>query len=315
MTSCFKEKLGEGGYGSVYKGKLQNGFLVAVKILKNEHKGRDFVNEVASISGTNHVNIVTLLGYCFQGRKKALVYDYMPNGSLDKYICSSETHTLAWETRIQIAIGIGHGLEYLHQGSRTRILHFDIKPQNILLGEKFYPKISDFGLAMLQLQTKSSMTMSGTRGKPGYIAPEVYCRGLGGASHKSDVYSYGMLVLDLVGSRNNDIGAARRNEMTSSELYFPDWIYKQLELKHELIMHDEVQGIRNDEERKLQRKMVIVGLWCIQTNLSNRPSISRAAEMLEGEVSSLQIPPMPFLSSPPRTDQDSLFTNTYSSVQ
>ncbi|CAO2825386.1 unnamed protein product [Amaranthus hypochondriacus] len=174
----------------------------------------------------------------------------MPNGSLDKYICSSETHTLAWETRLQIAIGIGHGLEYLHQGSRTRILHFDIKPHNILLDEKFCPKIWDFGLAKLQQQTKSSMTMSGTRGTPGYIALEVYCRGLGGAFHKSEVYR--MLVLNLVGSRNNDIGAASRNEMTSSELYFPDWIYKQLELKHDLITHDEVQGIRQDAESKLQ---------------------------------------------------------------
>ncbi|XP_021763599.1 LEAF RUST 10 DISEASE-RESISTANCE LOCUS RECEPTOR-LIKE PROTEIN KINASE-like 2.1 isoform X3 [Chenopodium quinoa] len=296
MTSCFQEKLGEGGYGGVYKGKLQDGSPVAVKLLKNPNcKGTDFINEVASISETNHVNIVTLLGYCYQGRKRALVYEFLPNGSLDKYIyCGQNQNSIAWETLLQIVIGIGRGLEYLHQGCRTRILHFDIKPHNILLDAKFCPKISDFGLAKSYVQTKSLMTMSGTRGTPGYIAPEVFCRGFGGASHKSDVYSFGMLVLDLVGCRKNSIAGS---EKTSSELYFPHYIYKQFELKedHELL------GISNDEEKVIQKKLVIVSLWCIQTNPSSRPSISRAVEMLEGDIELLQIPPIPSLSSPPKS--------------
>ncbi|XP_021862689.2 LEAF RUST 10 DISEASE-RESISTANCEUS RECEPTOR-LIKE PROTEIN KINASE-like 2.5 [Spinacia oleracea] len=296
MTSRFKEKLGEGGYGGVYKGKLQNGSVVAVKLLKNVNcKGADFINEVSGISGTNHVNIVTLLGYCFQGRKRALVYDFLPNGSLDKYIyCDqNQTSVLEWETLLQIAIGIGRGLEYLHQGCRTRILHFDIKPHNILLDAKFCPKISDFGLAKPCLQTESLMTMSGTRGTPGYIAPEVFCRGFGGASHKSDAYSFGMLVLDLVGCRKNNVAGS---DKTSSELYFPHYIYKQFQLNQD---QDELLGISNDGEKALQRKMVIVSLWCIQTNPSSRPSISKAVEMLQGDLELLQIPPVPCLSSPP----------------
>ncbi|XP_021763602.1 LEAF RUST 10 DISEASE-RESISTANCE LOCUS RECEPTOR-LIKE PROTEIN KINASE-like 2.5 [Chenopodium quinoa] len=303
MTSCFQEKLGEGGYGGVYKGILQDGSPVAVKSLKNHSsKGADFINEIASISETNHVNIVTLLGYCYQGRKSALVYEFLPNGSLDKYIyCGQNQNSIAWETLLQIVIGIGRGLEYLHQGCRTRILHFDIKPHNILLDAKFCPKISDFGLAKSYVQTKSLMTMSGTRGTPGYIAPEVFCRGFGGASHKSDVYSFGMLVLDLVGCRKNSIAGS---EKTGSELYFPHYIYKQFELKddHELKEEHELLGISNDEEKAIQKKLVIVSLWCIQTNPSSRPSISRAVEMLEGDIESLQIPPIPFMSSPPKSN-------------
>ncbi|KAL0463551.1 UNVERIFIED_CONTAM: Rust resistance kinase Lr10 [Sesamum latifolium] len=139
MTKRFSENLGKGGYGSVYKGKLPDGRLVAVKVL-NESKGNgdEFMNEVASISRTSHINIVSLLGFCFQGSKKALIYEYMPNGSLEKFIqnaaLSSAEGGLGWEKLFEIAVGVARGLEYLHRGCNTRILHFDIKPHNILLG-------------------------------------------------------------------------------------------------------------------------------------------------------------------------------------
>ncbi|XP_048318202.2 LEAF RUST 10 DISEASE-RESISTANCE LOCUS RECEPTOR-LIKE PROTEIN KINASE-like 2.4 [Ziziphus jujuba] len=195
MTNSFKEKLGQGGYGDVYKGKLRDDSLVVVKVLNDSKgNGEEFINEVASISRTSHVNIVSLLGFCFEGRKRALIYQFMPNGSLEKFIFNNN-HSLGWDTVFQISLGIARGLEYLHRGCKTRILHFDIKPHNILLDEHSSPKISDFGLAGVCNRKESTISMLDARGTIGYIAPEVFCREFGGVSHKSDVYSYGMLVL------------------------------------------------------------------------------------------------------------------------
>ncbi|KAK9999686.1 hypothetical protein SO802_019289 [Lithocarpus litseifolius] len=302
MTKSFNDKLGQGGYGSVYKGKLQDGSFVAVKVLNNSKgNGEEFINEVASISRTSHVNIVTLKGFCFEGSKRALIYELMPNGSLEKFIYkgnpSTSNHQLGWETLYKIAIGIARGLEYLHRGCNTRILHFDIKPHNILLDEDFCPKISDFGLAKICPREKSIISMVGARGTAGYIAPEVFCRSFGGISHKSDVYSYGMMVLEMVGGRKNiDVSV----DLTS-EIYFPHWIYKRLELNEELGL----LGLLKEEDEDTARKMIIVSLWCIQTDPSNRPSMSKVVDMLEGSLESLQIPPKPYLSSPPRSPIDS----------
>ncbi|GAB4827907.1 hypothetical protein Ancab_034791 [Ancistrocladus abbreviatus] len=279
MTNNFRDKLGEGGYGGVYKGKLSDGRLVAVKLLKKlTGNGEDFINEVASISRTNHVNIVTFLGYYFQGGKRALVFEFMPNGSLDKFIHGKDTYQLlGLEMLFQIAIGIAKGLEYLHRGCNTRILHFDIKPHNILLDAEFQPKISDFGLSKLCPQKKSVILMSMARGTVGYIAPEVFCRAFGGVSHKSDGYSYGMMVLDMVGCREN----AKTEISCSSQLYFPNWIYRKLEQGEER----DNNGILNHEEQELMRKMIIVSLWCIQTNPANRPPVDKVVEMLKGTSS------------------------------
>ncbi|KAJ7970351.1 Receptor-like kinase, partial [Quillaja saponaria] len=203
MTNSFKVKLGEGGYGGLYKGKLVNGCPVAVKVLKSS-KGNceDFTNEVACISRTSHVNIVTLVGFCFEGSRKALVYEYMPNGSLEKFIYNKTTSpSLSWENLHQIAIGIARGLEYLHRGCNTRILHFYIKPHNILLDENYCPKISDFGLAKLCTRKDSIVSMQDARGTIGYVAPEVWNRNFGGVSHKSDVCIYGMMILEMIGGR------------------------------------------------------------------------------------------------------------------
>ncbi|XP_030956312.1 PR5-like receptor kinase isoform X1 [Quercus lobata] len=302
MTKSFNDKLGQGGYGSVYKGKLQDGCFVAVKVMKeSKGNGEEFLNEVASISRTSHVNIVTLKGFCFEGSKRALIYELMPNGSLEKFIYkgnpSSSNHHLGWETLYKIAIGIARGLEYLHRGCNTRILHFDIKPHNILLDENFCPKISDFGLAKICPREKSTISMVGARGTTGYIAPEVFCRSFGGISHKSDVYSYGMMVLEMVGGRKNiDVSVD-----FTSEIYFPHWIYKRLELNEELGL----LGLLEEGDEDTARKMIIVSLWCIQTNTSNRPSMSKVVDMLEGSLDSLQIPPKPYLFSPPRSPIDS----------
>ncbi|XP_059434653.1 PR5-like receptor kinase [Corylus avellana] len=305
MTNSFRHKLGKGGYGGVYKGMLQDGCLVAVKVLKESRgNGEEFINEVASISRTSHVNIVSLMGFCFEGSKRALIHEFMPNGSLEKFIYnkspSKSDRQLEWETLYNIAIGIARGLEYLHRGCRTRILHFDIKPHNILLNENFCPKISDFGLAKICPREKSIVSMLGARGTVGYIAPEVFCRNFGGVSHKSDVYSYGMMVFEMVGGRRNiDVEIDH-----TSEIFFPHWIYKRLEQDEDLGLH----GLMNEEDHEHVRKMIIVSLWCIQTNPSSRPSMNRVVSMLEGSLESLQIPPMPFLHSPSRSPEDSLTT-------
>ncbi|KAB2066828.1 hypothetical protein ES319_A09G185800v1 [Gossypium barbadense] len=293
MTSSFKEKLGKGGYGSVYKGKLPDGRLVAVKLLNtSKGDGQEFINEVASISRTSHVNVVTLLGFCLEGGKRALIYEFMPNGSLEKFIYDYEQNIskdnrqhLTVKDLYQIAIGIARGLEYLHLGCSTRILHFDIKPHNILLDDQFCPKISDFGLAKLCGRTDSMVSMLEARGTIGYIAPEVFCRNIGCVSHKSDVYSYGMMILEMGGGRKNlDVGVHH-----TSEIYFPQWIYEHIEQGN---IEPELLGLVSKEETEIARKMIVVGLWCIQTNPKDRPSISKVKEMLES-TQPLQIPPKP----------------------
>ncbi|KAJ4972752.1 hypothetical protein NE237_005926 [Protea cynaroides] len=302
MTNSLREKLGQGGYGTVFKGKLEDGHLVAVKVLNdskgNGGNGGEFINEVATISKTSHVNIVSLLGFCFDGSKRALIYEFMPNGSLEKLIHNMEPAEtrpqLEWSRLYKIAVGIARGLEYLHRGCSTRILHFDIKPHNILLDEDFCPKISDFGLAKLCPSRKDSIvSMTGARGTAGYIAPEVFFRTFGGVSHKSDVYSYGMMVLEMVGGRRN----IDDNQIDDTgEIYFANWIYKCIGQGEHLIPNE----VQMEEHEKISKKMVLVGMWCIQVDPVNRPSMSKAVEMLEGKLESLPIPPTPFLSSSSR---------------
>jgi len=295
MTNNFKVELGQGGYGAVYKGKLSDDSPVAVKILKASKGNEDFMNEVSSITKTSHVNVVSLLGFCFEGRKKALIYELMSNGSLDKLIYNKRPETippLSWETLYQIAKGIARGLEYLHRGCSTRILHFDIKPHNILLDENFCPKISDFGLARLCPKKESIISMSNARGTMGYVAPELWNRNFGGVSHKSDVYSYGMMLLEMVGGRKNlHVDASH-----TSRIYFPYWVYKRLDVGSDLRPGEVI----SPEEDEIAKRMTIVGLWCIQTFPNDRPTMSGVILMLEGKMNSLEIPPKPILSSPTR---------------
>ncbi|CAJ2651511.1 unnamed protein product [Trifolium pratense] len=295
MTNSFRDKLGQGGYGVVYKASLLDGRQVAVKVI-NESKGNgeEFINEVASISRTSHVNIVSLLGFCYEN-KRALIYEFMSNGSLDKFILKrgfpNTICSLDWNTMYQIAIGIARGLEYLHQGCISRILHLDIKPQNILLDENFCPKISDFGLAKICQRNDSVVSILGTRGTIGYIAPEVFSRTYGGVSHKSDVYSYGMLILEMIGGKKN---YDTRGSCTS-EMYFPDWIYKDLEQGNNNL---ENCLASSNEENDMVRKITMVSLWCIQINPLDRPSMSKVIEMLQGPLQSVSYPPKFFLHSP-----------------
>nr|QYO45734.1 RLK3 protein [Triticum turgidum subsp. durum] len=289
----FKEKVGQGGFGSVYKGELPNGVPVAVKMLENSTgEGEVSINEVATIGLIHHANIVRLLGFCSEGMRRALIYEFMPNESLEKYIFSGDSNIfqnlLVPEKLLDIALGIARGMEYLHQGCNQRILHFDIKPHNILLDFNFNPKISDFGLAKLCARDQSIVTLTAARGTMGYIAPELYSRNFGGVSYKSDVYSFGMLVLEMVsGKRNSDprIGS-------QDDVYLPEWIYEKVINGEELVLTLEM----TQEEKEKVKQLAMVALWCIQWNPRNRPSMTKVVNMLTGRLQSLQMPPKPFVS-------------------
>ncbi|CAN1831632.1 Rust resistance kinase Lr10 [Linum perenne] len=271
FTGGFKDKLGEGGFGSVYKCKLRSGSFAAVKILgKKSTAGgvQDFINEVATIGRIHHTNVVRLIGFCSEGSKRALVYEFMPNGSLE----GGGQKTLSLEQLYRISIGVARGIEYLHSGCAMQILHFDIKPHNVLLDDNFNPKLSDFGLAKLY---------NAVRGTIGYMAPELFYKNIGIVSHKADVYSFGMLLLDMAEKRNN-----------SNAVYFPFWVHDQVSTPGTSIaVGDDV----TEEENDVAKKMVIVGLWCIQTNPESRPPMNKVLEMLEGELESLPLPPRPVL--------------------
>ncbi|KAL4333611.1 hypothetical protein GQ457_07G018980 [Hibiscus cannabinus] len=290
ITFQFKEKLGQGGYGTVFKGTLSNDVSVAVKLLNNfKGNGEEFINEVGSMGRIHHVNVTRLVGFCADGYNRALVYEYLPNESLEKFIFEdkSENRSLSWEKLHEIALGIAKGIEYLHQGCEQRILHFDIKPHNILLDEDFNPKISDFGLAKLCSKEQSAVSMTAARGTMGYIAPEVLSRNFGNVSYKSDVYSYGMLLLEMVGGRKNiDVKVEH-----VSQVYFPEWVYSRLD-------KGEALGIRieDEEHERIAKKLTIVGLWCIQWYPVDRPSMKAVVQMLEGETETLTVPPNPFAS-------------------
>ncbi|KAJ3686001.1 hypothetical protein LUZ61_015165 [Rhynchospora tenuis] len=195
ITNCFRDKLGEGGIGSVFRGTILRNRYVAVKMLRSSQvQGEEFINEVSTLGSIHHRNIVRLIGYCSEESKKALVYEYMPKGSLDRHIFrgnSTPSH-FSWYKIKEIALGVAQGINYLHRGCEMRILHFDIKPHNILLDYNFVPKISDFGLAKLYPRDFSMVSLSIARGTAGYIAPELLSRNFGGISDKADVYSYGM---------------------------------------------------------------------------------------------------------------------------
>ncbi|XP_073104225.1 rust resistance kinase Lr10-like [Elaeis guineensis] len=294
MTKHFKHKLGQGGFGTVYKGELPNGIPVAVKtLIKSKGEGEDFINEVATVGRIHHANVVRLLGFCSEGTWRALIYEFMPNESLEKYIFDKRNKTdhqpLDMQKLQEIAIGIAQGIEYLHQGCSQRILHFDIKPHNILLDHNFNPKISDFGLAKLCSRDQSIITMTAARGTMGYIAPEIYCRNFGTVSYKSDVYSFGMLVLEMVGGRKNVDPEIEK----TSEIYFPEWIYGQIVQGHDLGLVMQRNGVEED----IAKKLAIIALWCIQWNPMDRPSMTKVIHMLMENLESLEIPPTPFVSS------------------
>ncbi|KAJ1426118.1 Serine/threonine-protein kinase, active site [Sesbania bispinosa] len=285
MTKSFKHKLGEGGYGSVYKGELQSKRIVAVKVLtKSQTNGQEFISEVATIGRIRHVNVVQLIGFCAERTKQALVYEFMPNGSLDKHTFSQEqgSSSLSYEKIYDIALGIALGIQYLHQGCDMQIIHFDIKPHNILLDENFNPKISDFGLAKLYRTDQSTLSLTAARGTMGYMAPELLYKNIGSITYKADVYSFGMMLMEMAGRKKNS------NVVENSwQDYFAKWVYDQFE---ETIHLNNV----TEEEKNIAMKMIVIALKCIQMKPGDRPSMNEVIEMLEGDdVPQDVLPPDP----------------------
>ncbi|CAN4085755.1 unnamed protein product [Withania somnifera] len=278
MTNNFKEKLGEGAYGTVFKGKLRSGPFVAVRMIhQSMESGQEFINEVFTIGRIHHVNVVQLVGFCVEGSKRALVYEFMINGSLDKYISPQEgTISLSYKQMFGISLGVACGIDYLHRGCNMQILHFDIKPHNILLDEIATPKYLTLGLRNCT-----------PRGTMSLMAPELFYKNIGGVSYKADVYNYGMLLLEMVGRRKN----MNQFEDHLNQIYFPTWVYDQFNEGKDIDMHD-----ASEEDRRLVRKMMIVDLWCIQLNPVDRPSMNKVVEMLEGDVEFLHMPPRPFIA-------------------
>jgi serine/threonine protein kinase len=201
-TKNFSDKLGAGGFGSVFKGFLNDSSVIAVKRLDGAcQKEKQFRAEVRSVGIIQRINLVKLIGFCTEGNKRLIVYEHMPNHSLDAHLFCGDATGLKWSIRYEIALGVARGLAYLH-GSCRDIIHCDIKPENILLDASFVPKIGDFGMAKL-LGRDFSRVITAMRGTRGYLAPE-WLSGIA-ITAKVDVYSYGMILLEIISGKRNDI--------------------------------------------------------------------------------------------------------------
>uniref|UniRef100_A0A9I9CHK4 Protein kinase domain-containing protein n=1 Tax=Cucumis melo TaxID=3656 RepID=A0A9I9CHK4_CUCME len=288
FTSNYSTPLGSGGFGSVYKGQFPNGVNIAVKVLKrnsDRQAEEQFMAEVGTIGRTYHINLVRLYGFCYDQYMGALVFEYMENGSLDKYLFG-KNQDIDWRKLHDVAIGTAKGLAYLHEECQQRIIHYDIKPANILLDANFSPKVGDFGLAKLCNRDSTHMSLTGYRGTPGYSAPEFLFYNYP-ITHKCDVYSFGMVLFEIVGRKRNAGVTDSGN---------PDWLPQHVwdnYGKGKLEEFTRMCGIEEDNKERANR-MCEVALWCVQDSPDDRPPMSAVVRMLEGGVE-IMPPPKPFL--------------------
>ncbi|CAO2042226.1 unnamed protein product [Urochloa humidicola] len=287
-TKNFSEKLGEGGFGSVFKGCLSDSVAIAVKRLDGAHQGeKQFRSEVSSIGVIQHVNLVKLIGFCCEDDRRLLVYEYMPKRSLDAHLFQSHGTILGWDIRYQIALGVARGLAYLHHSCRDCIIHCDIKPQNILLDESYIPKVADFGMAKF-IGRDFSRAMTTMRGTIGYLAPE-WISGTAITS-KVDVYSYGMVLFEIISGRRN----SGKESCTDDDhaRYFPVQVMdKLLNGGIEDLVDANLHGDANLDHVE---RVCKVACWCIQDNEFDRPTMVEVVKFLEG-LSEPDMPPMPRL--------------------
>ncbi|XP_021602553.1 putative receptor-like protein kinase At4g00960 isoform X2 [Manihot esculenta] len=309
--------LGHGGFGSVYRGLTPNGQEVAVKKLSlNSRQGlREFTNEVKLLLKIQHKNLVTLLGCCIEGPEKMLVYEYLPNKSLDYFLFDKrKSSSLDWTTRFRIVTGVARGLLYLHEEAPERIIHRDIKASNILLDEHLNPKISDFGLARLFPGEDTHLNTFRISGTHGYMAPEYALHGY--LSVKCDVFSYGVLVLEIVSGRKNHDSSLG---IEKADILSYTWMLYQGGKTLDLV--DPTLGKCNHDEAAM---CIQLGLLCCQQSVSDRPDMNSVHLMLLSDSFTLPRPGKPGIqgrrghwtttSSSAFTDtnnnNDTAFTNT-----
>nr|WIL59821.1 nodulation protein [Melilotus officinalis] len=291
--------LGSGGFGPVYKGKLEDGRMIAVKALslnKSQQGEREFLAEVKLITSIQHKNLVRLLGSCIDGPQRIIIYEYMQNRSLDLFIYGNNDRFLNWSTRYQIILGVARGLQYLHEDSHLRIVHRDIKASNILLDDKFLPKIGDFGLARFfpEDQAYLSTQFAGTLG---YTAPEYAIRGE--LSEKADIYSFGVLLLEIICCRKNT-----DHTLPPDMQYLPEYAWKLYEKSSLLDLVDPKLKQDGFVEKDVMQA-THVALLCLQPHAHLRPPMSEIVALLTFKIEMVTTPMRPaFLDRRPRKDED-----------
>ncbi|XP_056686613.1 cysteine-rich receptor-like protein kinase 10 isoform X2 [Spinacia oleracea] len=278
-------KLGEGGFGAVYKGRLPDGQEVAVKRLSEDSRQghREFTNEVQLVAKLQHRNLVKLLGFCLEGEEKLLIFEFVSNLSLDKFLFDPNRRKyLDWETRFRIITGIARGLLYLHVDSRVKIIHRDLKTSNILLDEQMNPKIADFGTARLMKIDHTQANTTKIFGTFGYMAPEYTAAGV--FSVKSDVYSFGVMVLEIVSGQSNNlfIQSFGQDSLLS---------HAQKLWNTGTIMELVDPSLGNNFSRAEILRCVQVGLFSVQEDPSSRPTMESVLLILQNNSSDIQFPP------------------------
>ncbi|KAM3410498.1 hypothetical protein ACQJBY_002607 [Aegilops geniculata] len=300
LTKNFTDKIGAGAFGSVFKGQFSDSTVVAVKKLEGLRQGeKQFRAEVSTLGTVQHVNLIRMLGFCSGGGdRKLLVYEYMPNGSLDRHLFRKTFYVPSWQVRYQVALGVAKGLAYLHDKCRDCIIHCDVKPENILLDASFGAKVADFGLAKL-VGRDFSRVLTTMRGTVGYLAPE-WISGEA-ITAKADVFSYGMMLFEIVsGRRNIEQGESRPVESSTADAdgaeeqptttFFPLLVARKLAEGDVMTLLDpELDGDANAEE---MRRVCKVACWCIQRDVDTRPAMGEVVQVLEG-LTDLEMPPVP----------------------
>ncbi|KAK9059450.1 hypothetical protein SSX86_020152 [Deinandra increscens subsp. villosa] len=292
-TDNWKSLIGKGASACVFKGILKDGTAVAVKRIEHEDQGRgdkEFRSEIAAIASVQHVNLVRLLGYCSHTNLRFLVYEFIPNGSLAGWIFSrpstarSSGGCLSWKLRSAVALDVARALAYLHNDCRSRVLHLDVKPENILLDENHRAIVSDFGLSKLMSRDQSRV-LTTLRGTKGYLAPEWLLEL--GVTEKSDVFSYGMVLLELIGGRRNvtviDTGTGADRSKRKFQ-YFPKIVTEKMKAGRIMEVVDQRLLDHGGINEKEVRRLVHVALWCIQEKVRRRPSMVEVVKWLEGRV-------------------------------
>uniref|UniRef100_A0A1J3DJW7 non-specific serine/threonine protein kinase n=1 Tax=Noccaea caerulescens TaxID=107243 RepID=A0A1J3DJW7_NOCCA len=284
-----ENKLGQGGFGTVFKGKWEDRDIAVKRVSEKSHQGKqEFISEITTIGNLNHRNLVKLLGWCYERKEYLLVYDYMPNGSLDKYLSLQDRSrsNLTWETRKSIIKGLSQAVEYLHNGCDKRILHRDIKASNVMLDSDFNAKLGDFGLArMIQ---ESQMTHHSTKaiaGTPGYMAPETFLNGR--ATVETDVYAFGVLMLEVVSGKKPSYVLVKEDESSYSNSIV-NWLWELHRNETIIDAADPGMGsLFNEEEMK---SVLLLGLACCHPNPNQRPSMKTVLSVLTGETSPPDVP-------------------------